>query len=168
MKLTTGLLLGALALWGANELSNRRAPGFSLPDLKWNRYDLNDYRGKYVLIDFIRTDCPHCAKMSKSLEEANKRYGAKVQVLTVVMAHIDNPDKITAYQKQTGITTPILIDQGQMAASYFKATPSNPGFDTPHLFIVDPAGIIVKDFGGEVTPQSLFAILDPLVNPVKK
>ncbi|MGH9664374.1 MAG: hypothetical protein ACRD9L_08140, partial [Bryobacteraceae bacterium] len=52
---------------------------------------------------------------------------------------------------------PILFDQGQVAASYFEATPTNNRFDTPHLFVVDPNGTIVKDFpqyeGGDLTRQ---------------
>ena len=47
------ILLGAAAasLEAAGELSNRRAPGFSLPDSNINYHDLGDYRGKIVLVD---------------------------------------------------------------------------------------------------------------------
>ena len=34
-----------------------------------------------------------------------------------------------------------------MAASYFNASPKNPRFGTPHVFIIDPSGTIVRDFG---------------------
>ena len=34
-----------------------------------------------------------------------------------------------------------------MAITYFKATPQNPSFDTPHLFAVDPNGVIQRDWG---------------------
>ncbi|MBX9599824.1 MAG: peroxiredoxin family protein [Bryobacteraceae bacterium] len=164
MRLLAGLALSVFLAFGADELSKRRAPGFSLPDIKFNRYDLQDYRGKWVLLDFIRTDCPHCSKMSKALEQAKQRYGDKVRVLTVVLAHIDTPDRITKYQQANNITSPILIDQGQMAASYFKASPTNPGFDTPHLFVIDPQGVIVRDFGHGPEMDNLNAQLDPLIN----
>ena len=45
----------AMSLEAAGELSNRRAPGFSLPDSNINYHDLGDYRGKVVLVDFIKT-----------------------------------------------------------------------------------------------------------------
>ncbi len=51
-----------------------------------------------------------------------------------------------------------------MAASYFKASPTNPGFDTPHLFVIDPAGLIVRDFGHGPEMDNLNAQLDPLIN----
>ncbi len=45
----TGLLMG-----GSGELSDRRAPGFALPDPSYERYyDLQDYAGKLVLIDIM-------------------------------------------------------------------------------------------------------------------
>ena len=33
-----------------------------------------------------------------------------------------------------------------MAISYFKSTPTNSSFDTPHLFAINPQGLIVKDW----------------------
>jgi len=56
----TALLLAALSLpaFSAGELSNRRAPGFALPDVNVNYHDLADYRGKVVLLDILQTSCP--------------------------------------------------------------------------------------------------------------
>ena len=39
------------------------------------------------------------------------------------------------------------VGSNALMASYFKATPANPSFDTPHLFAVDPKGMIVHDWG---------------------
>jgi hypothetical protein len=33
-----------------------------------------------------------------------------------------------------------------VAIGYFKATPSNSRIDTPHLFAINPAGMIVQDW----------------------
>ena len=52
-------------MFASGELSNRRAPGFALPDLGYTHtYDLQDYRGKVVVIDIMSTTCPHCAAIS--------------------------------------------------------------------------------------------------------
>ncbi len=48
----------------AGELSNRRAPSFNLPDGRLQRYDTQDLRGKVVLLEFMSTTCPYCAKLS--------------------------------------------------------------------------------------------------------
>lgn len=114
------------------------------------QHDLLDYRGKWLLIDFMKTDCPHCMALSKVMEEIHAQLGPKVALLSVVIAPPDNQQTVARYVAQTGAkSATIVFDQGQMAVSYFKATPANPGFDTPHLFIIDPNGMIVKDI-----PQS--------------
>ncbi len=139
--------------FGANEHSNRRAPGFSLPDSSFRRYDLQDFRGKWLLVDFMLTDCPHCKALSLKLEEIKRRYPGKVGVLCVVIAPPETQATVQKYMQQNKLTTPILFDQGQMAASYFDATPAKPSFDTPHLFVIDPTGRIVRDWGRTEGPN---------------
>ena len=78
------LLLCAVLTAAAGPLSNRRAPGFSLPDSQMRQHDLQDYRGKVVLLNFMQTACPHCNAFSKVLAEAERRFAGKVQVLDVV------------------------------------------------------------------------------------
>ena len=154
MRFFLTLALAGLSLTSrplaAQSLSGRRAPGFSLPDSTMAQHDLLDYRGRWLLIDFMKTDCPHCMALSKVMEEVHNQFGSKVALLSVVIAPPDNQQTVAKYVAQTGAkSTTIVFDQGQMAISYFKATPANPGFDTPHLFIIDPNGMIVKDI-----PQS--------------
>ena len=159
-------MLAALAAGDA--LSGRRAPGFSLPDSNFNQHDLADYRGKWLLIEFMRTDCPHCKQLSKLLESKKAQYGAKAAVLDIVVAPPDNQNTVKAYIDQNKITNPIVFDQGQVALSYFKATPANPSFDTPHLFAIDPNGNIAHDWTeAEVGDKGFPAILDAVVNGKK-
>lgn len=155
MRIIAALLMAAVS-FGANEHSNRRAPGFSLPDSNFRRYDLQDFRGRWLLIDFMMTECPHCKALSMKLEEVKKRFGPKVGILSVVIGPPETQATVKKYMQETKITTPILFDQGQMAASYFDATPTKPSFDTPHLFVIDPGGRIVRDWGRtETQPEFL-------------
>lgn len=146
MRAFAALLLAALVCPGGNELSNRRAPGFSLPDSDFKRYDLQDFRGKWLLIDFMLTNCPHCQALSRTLEAVKRKHGGKVAILSIVIAPPETQETVRKYIAEHGVTVPVLYDQGQMAASYFNASPSKPSFDTPHLF-VNPAGTIVRDYG---------------------
>ena len=174
MKSAVILLLSAALAFGANELSGRRAPGFSLPDNTFKRYDLQDYRGKWVLIDFMVTNCPHCLEVSKLLENVKQKYGDRVTVLSVVLPP-DTFDTVGDYIRTNKITVPVLFDQGQMAASYFNATPQNSHFDTPHVFVIDPNGQIVRDYGHGANQTDnyilegpgLMNVLDSLISPKK-
>ncbi|HLY20286.1 MAG TPA: redoxin domain-containing protein, partial [Bryobacteraceae bacterium] len=68
MRYFLAFLASAALLFGSGELSGRRAPGFSLPDLHLQQRDLGDYRGRIVVLDIMQTTCPHCARLSEILE----------------------------------------------------------------------------------------------------
>jgi peroxiredoxin len=155
MRLFFALLLAAASVCAAGDLSGRRAPGFSLPDLKFNQHDLLDYRGKVLLIDIMQTNCPHCAEFSGILEQAQAKYGNRIAVLSIVNPP-DNQSTVARFASAHKITTPILFDCGQVAASYLKVTPQKPSFSVPHLFIVDPQGMIREDYGYSVLTKEIF------------
>ncbi len=58
-----------------------------------------------------------------------------------------------------------LFDSGQVAIAYFKATPQKPAFDTPHLFAINPSGMIVKEWCAERRSRApgFMAELDQLI-----
>lgn len=130
----------------AQSLSGRRAPSFSLPDSAFTQHDILDYRGKWLLLDFMRTDCPHCKALTQLLETKKAAWGSRVAVLSVVIAPPDNQATVAKYITETKLTNAIAFDSGQVALSYFKATPAKPAFDTPHLFAINPQGMIVRDW----------------------
>ena len=151
------LLFMAVSLFAASgELSNRRAPGFALPDPEYTRfYDLQDFRGKIVLIDIMATTCPHCLLLSTTLERIKDKYGDKIAILSVVLPP-DNQDTVAKYKAVNRITVPIICDMGQMTISYMNAKPGTNHVDVPHLFIIDQQGMIRNDFGYEESTRPIF------------
>jgi len=159
--------LAAALAPAADKLSNRRAPGFALPDLNLKYHDLADYQGKVVLIEFMKTNCPHCPGLSRKLEEIKAKYGLKVGILSVVTPP-DNQQSVLRYIQTNFLTTPVLFDCGQMAASYLKVGPQNPTVDLPHLFVIDGQGTIRHDYSFETDRQvlegkALFEIVERVV-----
>ncbi len=149
-------LLVACALFGSGELSNRRAPGFALPDPDYSRfYDLQDYRGKVLLIDIMSTTCPHCLLLSSTLEKVKAKYGDKVAILEVVLPP-DNQATVAKYKSVNKITVPIACDMGQMTISYLNAKPGTAHMDVPHLFLIDKQGMIRNDFVYEDKSRDVF------------
>jgi peroxiredoxin len=169
-RLLGTLILSAVVAFGAGELSDRRAPGFSLPDSNFEQHDLYDFRGKVVVLNIMKTSCPHCEVLSKVLDEAEAHYGGAVKVLSIVHPP-DNLAMVQAYLKANNLSTTILFDSGQVAASYMKLTPSNPSFATPHFFIIDQGGQIREDYRYEPLARNIFegdgiyGILDRYVEP---
>ena len=126
-------------------LSGRRAPSFALPDSSMKSYDILDYRGRWLLLDYMKTDRPASKPLSKELGQLKARLGAKVSVLQIVLPP-DNTATVAKYVADTKTTLPILFDSGQSGMWYFKVTPEHPQFDSPHLFAINPQGMLVRDW----------------------
>jgi peroxiredoxin len=173
MRVLLSVLLSAVSLFAAGELSNRRAPGFSLPDSNLKQYDPQDYRGKILIVEIMQTTCPHCAAFSAILEEVVAKYGGRVAVLSLTIPP-DKIDNVKRYIAAHKITVPILFDCGQAAASYLKAGPQSSAVNVPHVFLIDPQGMIRNDY--EYSPltkdvfegRGLFAELDRMLAAAAK
>jgi len=138
--------LAALSAGAALAQIGRRAPGFSLHDLKWVQHDLQDYRGKILVLEFIKTDCPHCGVFARLLEEIKASYGGKVAVLAFVLPP-DEQGAVERFAAQAKVTYPILFDCGQAAYSYILPDPLSGGAITfPHAYLIDSSGIIRGDW----------------------
>mgnify|MGYP000318421837 CR=1 FL=1 len=158
--LIAALLISACAATGQVP---RRAPGFSLPDSAMRQHDLQDYRGKVVLIEIMKTNCPGCRAFTTVLEQVKAKYAGRVVVLSIVHPP-DDLNAVKAYIQQNNVTSPILFDCGQMAASYVRRAT----IDVPHLFVVDGNGMIQGDYGHETDKEifqgkALYALIDRLL-----
>jgi len=171
MRTIAFLLAAALLAPAANEYSDRRAPGFSLPDSSFEQHDPQDYRGKVLLVDVMVTTCPTCSQLADTLVSLTKKYGDKIGIISVVTLP-DTMADTTTFAAKHGITWPIVFDSGQMIASYLKVTPANPQVHFPHLFFIDGQGTIRNDFGpadeASLTVEKLSAVIDHLLSPTRK
>ena len=151
MRLFFTVLLCAAALF-ATEHAGRRAPGFALPDSRMKIHDLADYRGKVLILEFMQTDCPHCATFARTLADVQAKYGNKVAILAVVNAPHDNGNTVAQYIAGHKIAYPVLFDQGQMEYSYILKGQ----VDNPCVFVIDANGVIRADFTYSVFTRDIF------------
>jgi peroxiredoxin len=129
----------------------RRAPGFSLPNLKAEQHDLADYRGKVVILEFMQTTCPHCATFIDVLDKVQQKFGSKVAILAVVNPP-DNQQAVAAYITGHKIAYPILFDCGQVAYSYVRAVQ----FDLPQVYVIDANGMIQRHYEYSALTRDIF------------
>ena len=171
MRFLCLLLLSAASVFGAGELSGRRAPGFSLPESPGKQHDPQDYRGKILIVDFMQVTCEHCVTFSAILEQAKAKYGDKIVVLSIVNPPSDAKG-VADFIAQHKIKTPILFDCGQVAYSYLK--PTSPTITIPHVFLIDGEGMIRNDFAFDDSTleifqgKGLFAEIDKLLAGKRK
>ncbi len=153
MRTLLAFFLCAAALL-AGDNTGRRAPGFALPDSTMKVYDLADYRGKLVILEFMQTDCPHCQGFAPVLNEIKAKYGDKVAVLSVTNSQHDNATQVAQFVATYKVAHPILFDAGQMQYSYvLKLT-----FDNPYVCLIDGNGIIQNDFNYNAFTAGLFEL----------
>jgi peroxiredoxin len=105
--------------------------------------------------------------LSRRLEEVKAKYGLKVAILSVVTPP-DNQQSVLRYIQANFLTTPVLFDCGQVAASYLKVGPQNPVVDLPHVFVIDGQGTIRHDYSfgtdrGILEGPGLAAAIDGLL-----
>ena len=150
-RILTLLFCAGMALTAQQAL--RRAPGFALPDgITGQIRDLYDYRGKVVVLEFMKTTCPHCANFADILGQAQLKYGDRVTILSVANTNDDNPASVKQYAMGHKVTYPILFDLGQMAYSYVQ----KPSMDLPHVYVIDQNGYIRSDYAYGITTRDIF------------
>jgi peroxiredoxin len=165
MRTALAVLLCASALVAADENSNRRAPGWALPDSKLQVYDLADYRGKIVVLEFMKTDCPYCAAFADILQQVQQKYAGQVQIIAVANSSHDNQNTVAQYIAGHKVSYPVLFDASQMQYSYMRTML----FDNPHVFLIDGTGFIRHDYGyGPLTRdvfegKGLFTAIDAML-----
>ncbi len=145
----------------AGTLSGRRAPGFALPDLNLNYHDIQDYKGKVVILEIIQTSCPICNSMQKILETIRLKHGGKVAVLSIVNPP-DTQTTVNQFVVANQVKSPVLFDCGQVSAVYMRATPKNPNITLPHMFLIDGSGNIRNDYEYGKGYEKYFEGLEPL------
>jgi peroxiredoxin len=127
---------------------------------------LADYRGKVVLVEFMQTTCPHCEAFTSTLAGLAKKYGDKLQILSIALPN-DTTQTMMQFARAHQLTWPLLLDQGQVAASYVR----QPSLDFPTVYLIDGSGTIAKhwEYGGLTSqyfePAALSREIDKLVSP---
>jgi peroxiredoxin len=140
------LLFGATALWAVQVGSP--APDFSAQDSHGATQTLSQYRGKYVVLEWHNRECPFTRKHYESgnMQRLQREWTAKGVVwFTVISSASGQQGYMTAEQENAYISqvkaapTAVLLDpSGQLGHLYNAKT-------TPHMFIINPEGILIYD-----------------------
>jgi len=142
-------LIAALAFASTGALAatvGQPAPDFTLDDVAGKPVKLSDYRGKYVVLEWVNPECPYVEKHygSANMQGLQKEYTAKDVVwLTINSTNAGHyeyypPQKMAGWMKQmNGAPSATLLDPaGTVGRAYGART-------TPHMYIVDPQGRLV-------------------------
>ncbi len=95
-------------------------PALDLKDLAGKAHDLQQYRGKVVLLNFWATWCEPCRAEMPSMERLRQRYAnAPFAVLAV---NVDEPEqRIRAFLERMPLGFVVLLDPGMRATRAWNA-----------------------------------------------
>jgi peroxiredoxin len=149
LLLTAVITLAGGALYAADVPPvGSAAPGFSLKDTKGETHSLNQYKGKYVVLEWFNPECPFVKKHygSDNMQKLQKEFTDKGVVwLTIDSSAEGKEGYVSADQANKIMTqwkthqTALLIDPDGVAGKAYGSK------NTPNMVIINPDGKIVYE-----------------------
>ena len=148
--LTAGMLVScaeeAVAFDSAPPEVGKAAPVFSTADTNGQTHSLDQYRGKWVVLEWLNHGCPFVKNHydTGTMQALQKKYTAQGVVwLSVVSSapgkqgHYSNEKANELTREKDAAPTAVLIDSpGTIGRAYHART-------TPHMFVINPEGNVV-------------------------
>lgn len=135
-------------LYPSTNTAGEKAPPFTTENIYGEEINLEDFKGKYVLIDFWGSWCPPCRKEMPLLTDFHKKYkdtkfkdGEGIEIITIALEKNDKSWKKAA--DEYGFTwRNQVVDISKFVrlsplASAYKVT------DVPAKFLINPKGEII-------------------------
>jgi RNA polymerase sigma factor (sigma-70 family) len=137
------------------------APGFAVKTIDGKTLKLDDFKGKYVLVDFWATWCGPCIAEFPALEEITDRYKADDRLVMVSLSLDKGVNDVIAFLKKRA-DHPDSI-QGHLGEWTDEPVTKAWGVDSiPSVFLVGPDGkIIARDLRGAAIGAAVGGVLPP-------
>lgn len=162
------ILVGLLALAGgialrfslypAPDAEPAPLPSFSLPDTAGQNHEIDEWRGKILVLNFWATWCPSCREEIPGLVALQAQYGAQgVQIIGIAL---EDKAPVEDYVDFFKIDYPILIagEQGMALAKQM----GNRAEAIPFTVVVDQGGTIRHRHLGKLEQAELAAMIEGL------
>lgn len=124
----------------------KSAPNFTLTDTYGKSHSLSDFKGKFVVLEWVNFGCPFVVKHygSNNMQSLQKKYTAKNVVWLSINSSAQGKegyftaDEVnTKIKEQKGAATHYLLDTDGKVGKMFDAK------TTPHMFVIDPSGKLI-------------------------
>ncbi len=137
------LLAASLQLGIAAPKIDQAAPDFKLTDATGKEHSLSDFKGKWVVLEWVNFGCPFVKKHygSGNMQNLQKTYTEKGIIWLSICSsapgkegYYDSEALTEKIKSTNNASTAYLVDsEGKVGKMYEAKT-------TPHMFIVDPEG----------------------------
>ena len=125
------------------------AAGFSLEDTQGKMHRLEDYRGKWVLVNFWATWCPPCLSEIPELSSLHDAHKGNDLVVIGIAIDSGSSRKVANFAEAHGINYPVVMGNRKIAAQIGEMDV------LPTSYLYAPNGEQVSYQEGEVTRASI-------------
>ncbi len=133
-------------------VSTAQAEGFNFKDTKGKVHRLEDYKGKWVLINFWATWCPPCLEEMPALQKLHET--RKDLVVIGIAMEYQNAEYVKQFADDLLVTFPIVLGDRKIAAQIGKI----PGLPTTYLY--NPGGQLAANHVGALTGEGVERYID--------
>ena len=135
-----------------NQLLGQRVPPVSGPTLDGGSYDIDDARGRWVVVNFFATWCAGCIREQPELLAFDQwaRDTGRAEVVAVVFN--DPAESVQAFFAENGGGWPVL-DEPSLPIKFQVS-------QIPETFVVSPSGQVVEHIPGEIKADDLIALIE--------
>ncbi len=138
----------------SSALVGRAAPDIVSTDTEGRPFDLSDYRGSWVLLNFFATWCVPCVREHPELVDVSEAHAARGDVAVVSVAFDDPPEAIAEFFDNNGGDWQVIADDRPDGADGTGAT-SKVSLDygvvkLPESYLISPEGEVVHKFIGGI------------------
>ena len=141
----------------AAAIVGQSAPDFTVTDMDGNTHKLSDFKGKYVVLEWLNYGCPFVKKHynSGNMQALQKEWTGKGVVWLSVISSAPGEQgysepaaaKADYAKSKSNATTVILDPKGTVGRAYGAAT-------TPHMFVIGPNGNLLYNGGIDDKPTT--------------
>lgn len=144
-KTTLALALAAGTTLAAPEVG-QPAPAFTLTDSNGQSHNLADFKGKFVVLEWLNHGCPFVKKHydSNNMQKLQKEYTSKDVVwLSIVSSapgkqgHMSPAETNAAKAEKGSAATAVLLDEDGTVGQLYGAKV------TPELYVINPEGNLI-------------------------
>ena len=119
-----------------------KAPAFTVRNLKGQRVQLADHKGKVVILNLWATWCGPCRVEMPGMENLYRRYRSQGLEILAVSLDKGSPEKVRIFADEYRLSFPVLMDsEGEVENLYHTLT-------IPTTFVIDKKGMIVAEVEG--------------------
>ena len=146
------------------------APDFTVPDAHGKIESLNQYKGKYVVLEWFNPGCPFVKKhyLSQNMQTLQKEFTGKGVVwLTIdssapgAQGNLSPADARQQMAEWKMNPTAFLLDPSGKVGHKYGAT------NTPHMFVINPAGKVIYEGAIDNKPSTDQSDIKSATNYVK-